>query len=451
MANQKRNQDRLIKLRQQAGIHYQSGKLLETLTVLRQMLRLSAVDPELLGFAALVSFRLGKTEQAIKFLKFQRRELDKTSARAESYLGLAHLWSELIDFSQAESALKHAAKKWPDHVLTRLQLTEVLLELSSYQEAFEHACYACELDAANASGWSLRASAAHKLQRFTDVAESAAQAISLGDHDDMLYHIRGAALIAADRADEAVEVCDAWLQHMPGSVEGLALKGHALQEAGRDADAKVLFDFDRFVQQYDVQTPEGYTDTEAFNAALEKEVLENPSLKTPSVDDLKYHHAALKISDDLLQGEMGAVAVLEQQIHSAVDVYLATLRKQDDKHPFVVSCPDNYTIYAWGAVLNREGNQQQHIHKDGYLSGCYYVRVPEEIAAESNSQEGDIAGGFEVGRPPSEYVCKREPMVRQFKPYEGLMMLFPAYLYHRTIPFQASSQRISIAFDVMPA
>jgi len=31
------------------------------------------------------------------------------------------------------------------------------------------------------------------------------------------------------------------------------------------------------------------------------------------------------------------------------------------------------------------------------------------------------------------------------------MLLFPAYLYHRTIPFTSSQRRISIAFDVMPA
>jgi hypothetical protein len=30
------------------------------------------------------------------------------------------------------------------------------------------------------------------------------------------------------------------------------------------------------------------------------------------------------------------------------------------------------------------------------------------------------------------------------------MILFPSYFYHRTIPFEASETRISIAFDAMP-
>lgn len=30
------------------------------------------------------------------------------------------------------------------------------------------------------------------------------------------------------------------------------------------------------------------------------------------------------------------------------------------------------------------------------------------------------------------------------------MVLFPAYLYHATVPFNSRQRRISIAFDVLP-
>jgi len=46
--------------------------------------------------------------------------------------------------------------------------------------------------------------------------------------------------------------------------------------------------------------------------------------------------------------------------------------------------------------------------------------------------------------------------VKAFRPEDGLMMVFPSYFYHRTIPFEATTpiegaeQRISIAFDVLP-
>ena len=36
-----------------------------------------------------------------------------------------------------------------------------------------------------------------------------------------------------------------------------------------------------------------------------------------------------------------------------------------------------------------------------------------------------------------------------YRPEPGAVVLFPSYLYHRTIPFRSDQQRISIAFDVL--
>ena len=46
--------------------------------------------------------------------------------------------------------------------------------------------------------------------------------------------------------------------------------------------------------------------------------------------------------------------------------------------------------------------------------------------------------------------AKAEPEVRLYRPKEGLMLLFPSYLYHMTVPIETKEQRISIAFDVVP-
>ncbi|HIO46624.1 TPA: hypothetical protein EYN23_04625, partial [Candidatus Poribacteria bacterium] len=36
------------------------------------------------------------------------------------------------------------------------------------------------------------------------------------------------------------------------------------------------------------------------------------------------------------------------------------------------------------------------------------------------------------------------------KPEPGLLLLFPSYYFHRTVPFKGCEKRISIAFDVEP-
>ena len=102
------------------------------------------------------------------------------------------------------------------------------------------------------------------------------------------------------------------------------------------------------------------------------------------------------------------------------------------------------------AVASYTGNQDAHIHFDGHLSGCYYVRIPDEVSASDNGEDGTVAGGFEVGRPPPEFGCRRKHRHRVIKPQEGMIVLFPSYMYHQTIPFQSEQRRICVAFDVMP-
>ncbi len=39
---------------------------------------------------------------------------------------------------------------------------------------------------------------------------------------------------------------------------------------------------------------------------------------------------------------------------------------------------------------------------------------------------------------------------KRIMPQPGMLVLFPAYFYHRTIPFAGKGRRISIAYDAKP-
>ncbi len=444
------DQEKLKMLRQRAGSLYQAGQLDEAIAVVREMLTIAPRQPQILGMAALMSHEIGERTQAVRFLKAQRKALDSLDVPVEAYLEHAGAASEIGEVRRASDAMAHAATRWPDHGHIELAWADALKDQNLFEEAAEHAARACDLDPQNANAHAIAGVVAHKLENFEAAVEEYTIALGLGHQGEGMTHNLGAALLGAGRPDDAVQVCDAWLVREPGAVECLALKGHALQEAGRVDEAAVIFDFERFVKPHDILPGKSYADLEAFNQALEDHVLNHPTLFTPLESDLKYHHPKLKISENLLEGDKGPVADLEIEIRRAVDAYLENLRKTGAGHPFAETCPDDYMIYAWAAVLDKEGNQNQHIHKSGYLSGCYYIRVPEEVAAEENGADGDIAGGFEVGRPPDEFGCKQEHMFQQYKPREGFMLLFPACFYHRTVPFKGSSKRIGIAFDIIP-
>jgi hypothetical protein len=194
-----------------------------------------------------------------------------------------------------------------------------------------------------------------------------------------------------------------------------------------------------------VTPPEAYDGLDEFNRALESVVLGHDRLEMPPEDHPTWHHPKLRIGPDINNADGGPVKELEALMRRAVDEYFATAGN-DDGHPFLSQKPDDYDIYAWSAVLDGEGNQKPHIHMSGYLSGCYYVTIPEEVSGSG----ADNAGAFEMGRPPEELPFKAEFPVETVKPSEGLMLLFPAFMYHGTVPFKSDSKRICVAFDVIP-
>ena len=100
----------------------------------------------------------------------------------------------------------------------------------------------------------------------------------------------------------------------------------------------------------------------------------------------------------------------------------------------------------WGVILKSQGHQTPHIHPSAWISGCYYVQVPGAVT----SADGGHPGWIEFGRPHPLLGAKSDPLLTHVRPEEGLMLLFPSFFNHATVPFHAEEERISIAFDVIP-
>jgi len=252
------------------------------------------------------------------------------------------------------------------------------------------------------------------------------------------------ALLSAGEARAAVEASDSWLELAPGNIEALSIKVLALYEAGeRDAGATLL-DFS-LVRTLKIEPPPGYGSLREFNRALVDFTLTHPTLHVPEAADPHYHHPALAITKTFFGPADGPVAEFEAIVRQAVADYIAAIPPAAT-HPFLACPPKNWEFASWAAVLHFQGNLTPHIHLDGYLSGVYYPQLPELMGAPEQGQ----AGFFELGPPPEQFPLKATVDSLPIKPEEGLMILFPSYFYHRTIPFEASERRISIAFDAVP-
>jgi uncharacterized protein (TIGR02466 family) len=141
----------------------------------------------------------------------------------------------------------------------------------------------------------------------------------------------------------------------------------------------------------------------------------------------------------------GPFAFFEQIVNEAVQHYLKVLPK-DAEHPYLAFRPQRWQLAVWGVILGAQGHQVPHIHPDAWVSGVYYASLPPIVSRAGES----CAGWIEFGQPPAEFRAGGRHAVRAIQPEEGLMLLFPSYFYHRTIPYASEGERVSIAFDVVP-
>jgi Flp pilus assembly protein TadD len=242
---------------------------------------------------------------------------------------------------------------------------------------------------------------------------------------------------------EALAALERALALSPDHTRALAFKGIVLDALGRIDERKALVDLDRDIwHRRHTEPPEGYADLGAFNRALTAHVLAQPTLVRNRPGKTTRNGGQ---TGGLRETEAGPIAHLGGWIRSAVADYVPAAAARASASRFHAP-PQHWQLRIWATVLDTSGYQDPHNHPSGWLSGVYYVQVPPGVGLD----ESDQAGWIEFGRPDPFLRPATMPDLRTVQPREGLMLVFPSYLWHRTIPFTGNTPRISIAFDVIP-
>jgi tetratricopeptide (TPR) repeat protein len=134
-----------------------------------------------------------------------------------------------------------------------------------------------------------------------------------------------------------------------------------------------------------------------------------------------------------------------EAIMAAVARHVAQLPPVDPAHPVLRHRRDSPPRLAgsWTVRLSGRGHHVAHVHPEGWLSSAFYVALPDE--AEGGPPP---AGWLALGQPPAELGLDLAPL-RLIEPKPGRLVLFPATMWHATMPF-AAGERLTIAFDVAP-
>lgn len=222
----------------------------------------------------------------------------------------------------------------------------------------------------------------------------------------------------------------------------LAAQTLALAQLGRIDAARAQDGWGRFVHRGMLPTPAGFDDLDSFNAELAAELLAHPGLRYESYGTASERTWRI---DAPATGEAPRIRQLLDGLATTIDAHLATLQGAD--HPWLRARPSAGVLHSWCVITESTGFETWHVHQFGWLSGVYYVQIPDAIATGTD-EAGCIAFGI-----PADIVgddAAHAFGITVIRPSAGTVMLFPSHCYHRTFPHGAAERRICVAFDIWP-
>jgi tetratricopeptide (TPR) repeat protein len=134
------------------------------------------------------------------------------------------------------------------------------------------------------------------------------------------------------------------------------------------------------------------------------------------------------------------------RVREAVEQYVAEREDLRD-HPVMAHRPSSVSLHAWSLITHGDEAHDWHVHRAAWISGVYYVAMPD-ISASDAAHAGAIEFGlFPFGRGGEELRSHRW----QVRPEPGMLLIFPSHYAHRTWPTEVAQPRVSVAFDIRPA
>ena len=143
--------------------------------------------------------------------------------------------------------------------------------------------------------------------------------------------------------------------------------------------------------------------------------------------------------DNLFEDPIGRLKDLKTIVIFELASYY--LKFKNENCSYIKKWPTKKNIKGWHVILKQQGYQNPHIHANGWLSGVIYLKVVPHL--------GKNEGAIELGLNGELYSDPNSPKVIH-QPKVGDIIMFPSSLHHKTIPFTAEEDRISIAFDLIP-
>lgn len=154
----------------------------------------------------------------------------------------------------------------------------------------------------------------------------------------------------------------------------------------------------------------------------------------------------------LFNGKQSAGNIFTSEDHSILNLkkciedQLTSYKNKYKGHNqlFLKYWPVKTNLFGWIVTMKSGGFLEWHNHKEGWISGSFYLQVPER---NSEKNSGSIAFTNEGPLYP-----KKENLfhTKTFQVKTRDICLFPSSIFHSTIPNNSNEERIVFVFDLFP-
>jgi tetratricopeptide (TPR) repeat protein len=367
-------------------------------------------------------------------LKLDPRQLEAHNSLAQL------LWVRSGDVHQATASLDAALGRFTEDDALWGAKAAILQGAGEARAAYE--CLAPRTARARAAPALLVRAGLAALEFDPGVALTLAQrALSLAPASAPARTLLAAAQLGVGAAGAALELCELLLRATPDDQYLLALHSTALRLLG-DARYGVLCDYSRLVLPLMLEPPPPWSDLRSFLHDLGTALAR---LHAPDGHALLFQslRRGTETTQDLTRSRDPAIAALFSAFHAPIARYLEHIGRGED--PLRRRNGAGWRFNgSWSVRLRNRGFHLSHVHPRGWISSACYIELPECMQAGRGE-----AGTLSFGAPGvlTSPVLAAQHTVR---PEPGMLVLFPSYFWHGTVPFESPQSRLTVAFDAVP-
>ncbi|MBU6417237.1 MAG: tetratricopeptide repeat protein [Xanthomonadaceae bacterium] len=271
--------------------------------------------------------------------------------------------------------------------------------------------------------------------------ERAERALQAVPNDVAARTLQVAALLGVGAADAALPVCGALRSASPDDQYLIALQTTAWRLLG-DERYLQLCDYRDMVVPYRLEAPPAWNNLGDFVADLKRSLdTLHDALRHPLLFQSLRH--GTETTNDLTRSEDPVIRALFGAFDAPIRDYITRMGEGTD--PLRRRNAGTYHFNgSWSVRLHGSGFHHNHVHPRGWISSACYIDLPEGME-DAQSREGVLTFG--------EPGILTTPVLRaeyEVRPKPGMLVLFPSYFWHGTVPFQGERTRLTVAFDAVP-